>query len=320
MKPYTRGQDLMDLKQLLAIVTVSETRSVTRAAEILHLVQPAVTRQIRLLEQELGVTLFERNRHGMQPTDAGEAMVKHARRVLHDVARAKAEVGPSLGSVRGLVAMGLLPSTTELLAVPLVEAVAAQYPGIKLRLRVGYSGDLQQHLDRGEVDAALLYEAQGGPTLNTRPLLSEKLWAVAAKGSGLATRDSVPLAELTRHALALPATGQGIRTLLNLAAAAENLELEPAVETDSMDVQKRLAMSGGFWSALPACCLVSDLAEGRVEAAPLEAPVIERSIILVTARDALTRQAVKAVSDIVAALASDLVKAGDWPSGRLPSA
>lgn len=310
----------MDLKQLLAIVTVSETRSVTRAAEILHLVQPAVTRQIRLLEQELGVTLFERNRNGMQPTEAGETMVIHARRVLHDVARAKAEVGPSLESVRGLVTMGLLPSTTELLVVPLVKAVTTQHPGIKLRLRVGYSGDLQKHLDRDEVDAALLYEAQGGPTLNTRPLLSEKLWAVAAKGSGLSIRDSVPLVELARHPLALPAPGQGIRTLLNAAAAAENLELEPTIETDSMDVQKRLAASGGFWTALPACCLVSDLAEGRVEASPLESPVIERSIILATAREAHTRRAVKAVADIVAALASGLVTAGDWPSGRLPAA
>ena len=72
----------MDLKQLRAFLTVAETGNVTRAAEVLHLVQPAVSRQIRLLEEDIGAPLFERERHGMVLTDAGLALVGYARRAL----------------------------------------------------------------------------------------------------------------------------------------------------------------------------------------------------------------------------------------------
>src|ERR1700739_4473671 len=77
----------MDVKQLKAMLTVVETGSVTQAAELLHLVQPAVTRQVRALEDELGVALFERTRHGMRPTPAGTGMVERARRVLTELDR-----------------------------------------------------------------------------------------------------------------------------------------------------------------------------------------------------------------------------------------
>ena len=120
------------MKQLKALVTVVETGSVTRAGELLHLVQPAVTRQIRSLERELGVALFERTRHGMRPTAAGLSLAERARRALTELDRARAELAPVPG-VAGLVTVGLLESTAELLAEPLVTAVRREHPGIELR-------------------------------------------------------------------------------------------------------------------------------------------------------------------------------------------
>ncbi len=306
----------MELKQLTALVAVADMQSVTRAAEFLHLVQPAVTRQIRTLEQELGVALFERNRYGMRPTEAGEAMVEHARRVLHEVERAKAEVNAHAGAVSGLVTVGLLASTAELLTVPLVEAVAEQYPGIRLRLRVGFSGDLQQALSRGDVDTALLYESHDGPNLKIRPLLREKLFAVAAAGSGLSGLPELPLRELASHPLVLPASGQGIRTLLSSASASEAQELVPQIETNSMDVQKKLAAAGKFWTVLPACCLGEDVAAGVIEASPLSEPVVERSIVLATGQDARSRLSVRATTSRIGALVASLVASGRWPSAE----
>src|SRR5437868_12996900 len=102
-----RGEP-MDVKQLKALVTVAEAGSVTRAAELLHLVQPAVTRQIRALERELGVVLFERTRQGMRPTDAGMILLEHARRALNELERARVEIQPTPGMVTGIVTVGLL--------------------------------------------------------------------------------------------------------------------------------------------------------------------------------------------------------------------
>ena len=103
----------MDVRQLAALVAVAETGSVTRAAEVLRLVQPAVSRQIKLLEDELGAPLFERTRHGMALTDDGRILLEHARRALSELERARAEIRPASGELRGLVTLGLSPSIAE---------------------------------------------------------------------------------------------------------------------------------------------------------------------------------------------------------------
>src|ERR1700730_16237928 len=95
MPSVDSAEDPVDVKQLKALVTVVEVGSVTRAAELLHLVQPAVTRQIRTLEHELGGPLFERTRQGMRPTKAGAGLADRARRVLTELDRARAELTPT---------------------------------------------------------------------------------------------------------------------------------------------------------------------------------------------------------------------------------
>ena len=114
----------MDFKQLRAFLTVADTGNVTRAAELLNLVQPAVSRQLRLLEEDVGAELFERERHGMVLTEPGKALLVYARRAMLELDRARAEIGGAADGIGGLVTVGLLPSTCDLLASPLVSAVA----------------------------------------------------------------------------------------------------------------------------------------------------------------------------------------------------
>ena len=109
----------MDFKQLRAFLTIVETGSVTRASEVLHIVQPAVSRQLRLLEEDLGTPLFHRGRHGMEPTEAGTILIDRARRVLRELDQARDEIRPEPGALTGLVSVGLLPSTSDLLAASL---------------------------------------------------------------------------------------------------------------------------------------------------------------------------------------------------------
>src|SRR5262245_4295106 len=115
----------MDFKQLRAFLTVAETGNVTRAAEVLHLVQPAVSRQIQLLEEDIGAALFQRERRGMVLTDAGNALVSYARRAMLELERARAEIAGSSQGIGGLCTLGLLPSTIDTLASPLISDMAA---------------------------------------------------------------------------------------------------------------------------------------------------------------------------------------------------
>lgn len=307
----------MDVRQLKALVTVAEVGSVTRAAELLHLVQPAVTRQIRTLEQELGVPLFERTRQGMRPTEAGTIMVDRARRALNELERARAEVRPAPGVVTGIVTVGLLESTAELLAEPLVRAVARDHPGIELRLMTAYSGHLQQWLDDGDLDLSLLYNLDSTPSLNARPLVREHLWVVAPAAAGLRADRPVPFTEAAAHPLVMPASGHALRALLDAAAGRAGAELDVAVQTNSMRVQKQLVLAGHGWTVLPGVGIAEDVAAGTLSAAPLSEPDVWRSIVLATPRSGRTPPAVQVVARELVRRIRTEVTGGRWLSARL---
>ncbi|ANP56623.1 DNA-binding transcriptional LysR family regulator [Streptomyces griseochromogenes] len=310
----------MDVKQLKALVTVAEVGSVTRAAELLHLVQPAVTRQIRALEEDLGVPLFERTRQGMRPTEAGAIVADRARRALNELERARAEVRPAPGVVTGIVTVGLLESTAELLAEPLVTAVARAHPGIELRVMTAYSGHLRQWLDDGDLDLSLLYNLDSTPSLSTRPLVREHLWVVAPAAAGLRADRPVPFAEAAVRPLVMPAPGHALRALIDAAAARAGAELRVAVQTNSMPVQKRLVLAGHGWTVLPGVGIAEDVAAGRLSAAPLTEPDVWRSIVLATPRPGRTPPAVEAVAGELVSRIRVEVAGGHWLSAQLDGA
>lgn len=309
----------MDIKQLKALVTVVETGSVTRAAELLHLVQPAVTRQVRALERELGVPLFERTRHGMRPTAAGLSLADRARRALTELDRARAEIAPVPGVVTGLVAVGLLESTAELLAEPLVAAVRRDHPGIELRLLIAYSGHLQQWQDDGDLDVSLLYNLTSTPSLNVLPLAREKLWVVAPAADGLNAGHPVPLSAVAAHPVIMPAPGHALRALIDQAAAQAQVEIDVAVQTNSMSLQKQLVRRGHGWTILPGAGVAADLAAGALSAAPLSEPEVWRSIVVSVPRAGPVTPAAQAVASQLTGQVRIAVREGWWLSAELLS-
>lgn len=307
----------VDLKQLKALVTVVETGSVTRAGEVLHLVQPAVTRQIQSLERELGTPLFERTKHGMRPTAAGKNLSERARRALTELDRARAELAPVPGTVSGLVTVGLLESTVELLAEPLVTVIRREYPAIELRLLTAYSGHLQQWLDDGDLDLSLLYNLASTPSLNVLPLVREKLWVVGKTSDGLAAEQPVRLAECAARPVILPAPGHGLRVLIDQAVARSRVELDVAVQTNSMSLQKQLVRSGHGWTILPGAGVAADVAGGTLSAAPLQEPEVWRSIVIGAPRAGVVTLAAQAVARHLTRQVESATRRGTWPSAHL---
>lgn len=302
----------MDLKQLTALVTVAETGSVTKAARLLHLVQPSVTRQIKLLEEEVGVPLFERHRQGMTPTPAGQVLVDRARRALLELDRARAEIRPTPEGVRGIVTVGLLESVIEVLAEPLLRAVTSTHPGIELRLITAYSGHLQQWLDAGDVDLSLLYDLSRSPSLAVVPLLEEELWAVAPVGSGLDPGVPVACADLLDHPLVLPVPGHGLRTLFDQAILQMGRTPRLAVQVNSMHLQKRLVSAGHGWTLLPAAGVWADVDAGLLEGSPLRDPVVSRQVVLGFQRAGRVSPAVEAVTAVIGKVVRRLVRERRW--------
>jgi DNA-binding transcriptional LysR family regulator len=307
----------VDVKQLKALVTVVETGSVTRAAELLHLVQPAVTRQIRALEHELGVPLFDRTSQGMRPTKAGVSLAERARRALTELDRARAELAPAPGTVTGLVAVGLLESTADMLAKPLVSAVLRDYPGIELRVLTAYSGHLQKWLDDGDLDLSLLYNLASTPSLNVRTLAREKLWVVAPAACGLTADQPVPLSAAAEHPMVMPAPGHALRVLIDRAVAQAQAEIDIAVQTNSMSLQKQLVLGGHGWTILPGAGLGADIGADALSAAPLTDPEVYRTIGMGVPRVGPVAVAARLVADELVRQVRAAASRSQWPSARL---
>jgi DNA-binding transcriptional LysR family regulator len=308
----------MDLRQLTALVTVADVGSVTRAARLLHLVQPAVTRQIRALEEEVGVPLFERTRQGMVPTAAGRTLIERARRALHELELARTEIRPpGSAEVTGIVRVGLLESVLDVLAEPLVTAVARQHPGIELRVLAAYSGYLRDWLESGDLDLSLLYNLDELASLTVVPLLREPLWALAPPAAGLSPRSPVPWAEVLARPLVLPVAGHGLRVLIDQArsavsgtppdAGAAGAGARVAAQTNSMQLQKKLVLAGHGWTVLPAAGVAGDVAAGTFSGAPVTAPEMVRTVVLGLPRGRRTPPPVDAVAAELARLARELL-------------
>lgn len=305
----------MDLKQLRAFVTVADTGNVTRASALLNLVQPAVSRQLRLLEEDLGTELFDRSRHGMQLTPPGKAMLEYARRILNEVERAKAEIQPTDGPVAGIVTIGLLASLSDLLATALVVEVRRRYPRIRLRVMIGYAGHLWDWIEKGDVDAALLYGQKETPALQVKALLEESLWVVAPPSARLSRKRPLMLEQVAQHPFILPSAPQGLRAVIEHAATESGLTLDVIAETNALSVQKSLVAEGQGWTILPVVCITQELERGELSAAPLVPPGLRRTIVLAAPT---TRQATVPARCVVATLldvTKSAVDAGHWGEG-----
>ena len=169
----------------------------------------------------------------------------------------------------GLVALGLLPSTIDILSVPLVSSLAATHPGIRIRLAMGYAGPLIVWLQAGEIDAALLYGVGHSSGVQARALIEEPLWVIGPKEARLRRDQPIPPFTQIGKPLVLPSAPHVIRTLVDHACAVSKVELTIAAETNALSVQCRLVLGGHGLTILPPMAVADDLHSGQVSGTPL---------------------------------------------------
>src|SRR6218665_2642684 len=170
----------MDLKQLEYFVRVAELGSFTRAAIALDVAQPALSRQVRLLEVELRQNLLTRNGRGATPTEAGKILLEHGRGILHQVQLAREELGAARGSLAGRVSIGLPPSLSRLITVPLTHAFREHLPQAQLTLTEGFSVLMNEGLRLGHLDMAVLYNPDRSAEQEMLSLHKEELVLISS--------------------------------------------------------------------------------------------------------------------------------------------
>ncbi|MEU5687214.1 LysR family transcriptional regulator [Streptomyces venezuelae] len=269
----------MQFQQLHYFVAVAETRHFTRAAEEVHVSQPSLSQQIRALEKELGAELFSRARGNITLTDAGEALLPLARRILADADTARIEVQELAQLRRGRIRLGATPSVCTGLLPDVLRAFHDRHPGIQLLIEEGGSHDLVRELARGALDLALvvLPLPSPSPALTTLELLREDLVVVSAPGSR-SLGNTVRIADLQGERLVMFRHGYDLRELTVSACRAEGFEPEFAVEGGEMDAVLGFVRAGLGVAVVPR--MVAERSGPDLRMTPLAKPSLHRTIAL----------------------------------------
>lgn len=306
----------MEIGQLRTLIHVAELGSLSKAADRMNIAQPALSRQVRLLEQELGTALFERHGRGMVLTEPGREVLARATRIMAEMDDIRACVAEAASSLRGRVAVGMSPTVSDVLSVPLVAALGAAHPEASVRIVSGYSGYLVDWLHRGEVDVAILYDPRATRSLRIRPLLTESLFLIGPPEAGLSADRAVPFSRLATERMLLPSGRHGLRSIVERCADEARIALDVAVEADSYTTLKDLVRQGHGRTVLPLGPIHEDVAAGRLTVAPLIDPVPTRRIVLAHAADRPVSRLARFTGETIAAIVAEQVERGVW-SGQL---
>jgi len=301
----------MDLKQLRTFIRVAEAGSLSRASDRMRLAQPALSRQIKMLETEIGTALFDRHARGMELTEAGRELLSRVSGLVRQLEQCIDDIGAMPTLVRGQVSLGLMPTASRILAGRIAERVSRELPDVFLRIVESYDGHLVEWLQRGEVDVTLLYGPASDLHLRTSELLYEDLVLVGPADSTLTADQAVKLQDVANLKLALPSKSHGLRSVLELAAAKAKVSLPVAFEGDSFSVLRDLVMRGLCYTILPRSALRFEEEAGGLKVAPIK-PAVTRQLILALPSNRSDTHATRAVVDVVIREMADMVLSGEW--------
>lgn len=300
----------MDLTRLRYFAAVAEAGSFSRAAAALHLTQPSLSRQVQLLEQELGQRLLERTGRGATLTESGTALLAHARGIFELAERARADMVERQRHPRGRVTIGLPPRVAPLLTPDLVERFHARYPGAVLTVVEGLSVRLRERLLGGGVDMAILFDPPPTPQLQVETLVREPLVLISTRPLPARLR----LAEVAQRTLVMPSGPNALRRLLEEHTSPRGLALQLLAEVDSVQTVLALVARGVADSVLPASALQAWHHPQALQVAAIHGPAIRNKLVLAvpSARPATS------LSRAAAALLRALVLERFGPAARQP--
>jgi LysR family transcriptional regulator, nitrogen assimilation regulatory protein len=265
----------MDLKQLTSFVQVAELGSFTRAAAVLRVAQPALSRQVRALEVELRQTLFERNGRGVTLTPAGTRLLAHGRGILQQVQRAVQDLEEQRGAATGMVSIGLPPTLSRTLTAPLVEAFRERFPRAGVSVVEGLTHYMLEWLVQGRIDCALVYNATPSSHVALAPVLEERLHLISARipartptAAARAPRP-VMLAELATRDLVIPSRPHALRMRVETALAEAGLTPRVALEIESVGAMLALVQRHPLHAVLAVTALQGQADGERLQARPI---------------------------------------------------
>ncbi len=293
----------MDLRQLKHFVAVFERRNLSKAAEAIPLSQPALTRSMKTLEDQLGVELFERHARGATPTAAGERLYHHAKSILAECARARRDAAQPIGELGGTVSIGI----GALFATRIFDEMIGQFcrdnPKVKVQVKQGYFEELITLLDLGQIEVAFInFPLLALPdTMEFEPLL-ELRTSVFVSANHPAAKMTKPDMEQLRNYLWASVDQPHASEVLDSLFISEGVAApRPSVQANSLTLIKSLVLMADFIGMLPEHMFRDELASGEVLRLDVPSTPLVRSAGLITRNEAFRRPVADALAKAIRA-------------------
>jgi LysR family nitrogen assimilation transcriptional regulator len=309
---------MLDLRQLRYFVAIVDAGSVSRAAQVLHIAQPALSQQLAQLEADTGTKLLRRSVKGVLPTEAGHAVYRHAQTLLK-LAAETADVARGAGAgASGRVRIGLPSSIALILAAPLLAACRELHPGILVELYESPSTYLAAQLFEERVDLSILGDRNPSAGLTVEPLVSESIYFVHLRTDNpLGGHETVSIKQLANVPMILTTRATTLRHLLDFAFLDAGVKPKVIAEASSIQTLLTVVAQGGIGTLVPFSALSWHPATSSLQQ-HLMKPRIERAASLAWSRTAAMTEPTECVRDTIIDVVHSLVRNGKWQGTTLP--
>ena len=314
MTVNTRNVSSIDLKHLRYFVGVVDAGTLSRAAQRLHIVQPALSNRMSALEQYLGTLLLHRTPSGVRPTEAGKILYASATRILRELQSVADELAVLSSAPVGSVRFGCSPSTSTVLAKPLIDAVIQKLPHVRFSFVCAASTDIYQRLLRGDLDLALIYKDGAVPGVTGTPLVRENMFLVAsAEDPRFQNMEAISAQRASEFDLVLATQSRYFGTeVIHDRFLAAGVRLRVVAQIDSVDALFDMLAPGGAVSIIPwAACAQRERA-GSIRVVPVSGIDLWRVLDFCVPSEHPLTPAAEAVASLARSVVAQLIGAGSW--------
>jgi len=306
----------MNIKTLSNFLRVAEIGTLKGAAVAVNIAQPALTRQITLLEQSFGAQLFTRHRRGMALTDAGEQLRSHAERIISEMEQAHDAVSAIAQEPTGTISLGLPTSMLYVLSAHVVSAYVKTYPNVFLKVHEAIGHVVEELLRARRVDIAILIaSARNLDNVEMTPLLNENVYLAGPPDAGLDQDVPVPVTYLAEVPMIMLAPQNHLRLHIEKELAAHDLQFRRTLEVEGQPLVLDLMKQGVGYTVLPHCAVQAEMAVGNISAAPINGVTITWTLAVNRAR--AQSPAIRALVQFIREALDERIASGDWQASAV---
>lgn len=311
----------MDLRSLHYFVVIAECGSILAASEKLHIAQPSLSIRVKALEQELGVSLFDRRPRGVTLTSEGAELVAHARQILKAAETAKESLRQHAKSAVGTVSFGVPTSLASVICVPLVEMMQKELPNVRLRIVESMSGFILDWLRDGRLDVGLVFGDKSISGVSLEPVVEEDLFLAADSRESFSgfvnAKGEVTLENASKAPLVLPAAHHGLRQLIDDVFRRNGLQHTTRIEIDSFSQIQNMVHRKMGMTILSRAALYESPLQPPLVSARIVSPNITRMVSVAMNDQHLQTKATRETVSRIVKIIRERASSDVWPARLL---